>query len=145
MPSLSLQFENSISLPRCSSVTTIVVRTKTTFSALPHETVIGHKSTEIIEKMIAKEQGASVGGCVVFAGFKEQISQTCAVFGSVLPVCLQGGDPAGSHPAAGSGSDLALWGAGPSVCGGRLHLHRSQCLPGKRRPGLVVLQTFQHH
>lgn len=55
-------YENSISLPRCSSVTTIVLRTKATFSALPHGTVIGRISTRTTERMIAKKQEYVVGG-----------------------------------------------------------------------------------
>lgn len=57
----TVQSENSIFLPRCRSVTTIVVWTKATFSALPHEMVIGRISTRIIEKMIAKEQEYDCG------------------------------------------------------------------------------------
>ncbi len=57
----TVQSENSISLPRCSSVTTMVVWTKATFSAMPHEMVIGHISTRIIERMIAKEQECDCG------------------------------------------------------------------------------------
>lgn len=57
--SLQTQCKNSIFLPRCSSVTTIAVWTKATFSALPHEMVIGCIRT--IERMIAKEQEHDCG------------------------------------------------------------------------------------
>ena len=46
-------------------------------------------------------------------------------------ICFQGCDPSSSHSAASAWSDLAVWGAGPSVRSNCLCLHRSQCHPGK--------------
>lgn len=45
--------------------------------------------------------------------------------------CLQGCGTSGSHPSASAWSDLAVWSAGPSLCGSCLYLHRPQCLSGK--------------
>lgn len=61
------------------------------------------------------------------------IGHSHTVYAFMIYVCLQGRDTSSSHPAAGAGSDLAVWSAGPSVCSRCLYLHRSQCLPGKQR------------